>query len=271
MDRGSPMKRRIVDRLVESFNNHDVLLRLNTFLILYFGWIGFTVFYEHIKQYSRDVTYLLLHLPFTSRNFVVSTIEITREILPFYVLVKLTYYVGFSGSIALTVFFVLLYMRDLQKADELALGYLLIYSACGIIYSVFHVYAPHYVYDLPGFYPDKTYLTQREFVLPSLHNTIASFNIIILWKYRKKIAGGLLIALNSLVPFATLLLGHHWVYDALSGIFLAMIVGKLVGGKRIKVPSAFKRINVSIIRHITMLGFLAGGFVLILAMVMSKP
>ncbi|EEB73256.2 phosphatase PAP2 family protein [Thermococcus sp. AM4] len=265
------MKRRFAENLMESLNDHEVLIRLNTFLVLYFGWIGFTVLYDHIKSHSRDVTYLLLKLPFTSYKFVVTTLDLTKDFLPIYFLMKAIYYIGFSGSIALTVFFVLIYKRDLQKADELALGYLVIYSICGAIYTLVHVYAPHYVYNLPGFYPDRTYLTQQEFVLPSLHNTVAAFNIIILWKYRRELTAKLIIALNSLVPFATLLLGHHWIYDALSGIVLAVIVGRLVEGKKIRVPSTFRSVNVSIIKHVTMLGFLAGGFLLILAITMPKP
>ena len=265
------MKRQSVRDIVESLNDHDVLIRLNTFLLLYFGWIGFTVLYDHLKSHSRDVTYLLLKLPFTSYHFVVSTLDLTREVFPLYLLMKGIYYIGFSGSIALTVLFVLLYRRDLQKADELALGYLITYSICGTVYTFVHVYAPHYVYHLPGFYPDRTYLTQQEFVLPSLHNTVAAFNIIILWKYRRELKAKLIIALNSLVPFATLLLGHHWIYDALSGIALAMVVGKMVEGRKIHVPSAFRNVNVSIIKHATMLGFLAGGFLLILAVTMPKP
>jgi len=262
---------RSVRKFIESLNNHDILIRLNTFLLLYFGWIGFTVLYDNIKPYSRDITPLLLKLPFTSYQFVTGAIDLVKSCPPLYFLLKAVYYVGFSGSIALAVLFVLIYKRDLQKADELALGYLLTYSIAGVIYSIAHVYAPHYVYNLPGFYPDRTYLTQQEFVLPSLHNTIAAFNIIILWKYRKNLTAKLLILLNSLVPFATLLLGHHWVYDALAGIFLAMLVGKLVEGRRIKVPSALRSMSISMIRHITLFSFLASGFILLLAVTMPKP
>ncbi|MCD6524906.1 MAG: phosphatase PAP2 family protein [Thermococcus sp.] len=265
------MRRRSVMNLMESLNDHDVLIRLNTFLLLYFGWIGFTVLYDNIKPYSRDITPPLLKLPFTSYQFVTGALDFVRGFLPLYLLMKAVYYVGFSGSIALTVFFVLIYKRDLQKADELALGYLLTYSISGVIYSIAHVYAPHYVYNLPGFYPDRTYLTQQEFVFPSLHNTIAAFNIIILWKYRKNFITKLLILLNSLVPFATLLLGHHWIYDALAGIFLAILVGKLVRGREIKVLSSLRSVKISIIRHITLFSFLAGGFILLLAITMPKP
>ncbi|WP_232473503.1 phosphatase PAP2 family protein [Thermococcus profundus] len=130
---------------------------------------------------------------------------------------------------------------------------------------------PHYVYNLPGFYPDRTYLTQQEFVLPSLHNTVAAINILVLWKYREKTWGKLLIGLNSLVPFATIFLGHHWIYDALAGIFLAMVIGKLSQGKRIEIPSSLKRTHISHIQRVTVLGFLAGGFILFLAVTLPKP
>lgn len=266
------MGHRPLDRIIRSLNDHDVLVRLNTFLLLYFGWIGFTVLYDHfIKYHSRNILSVFLRLPFTSYDFVISLLNFSRAIPPFHLLMKAVYYVGFSGSIALTVFFVLIYWRDLEKSDELALGYLLAYTFSGIMYSIFHVYAHHYVYNLPGFYPDRTYLTQQEFVLPSLHNTVAALNILVLWKYRRETWGKFVIGLNSLVPFATIFLGHHWIYDALAGILLAALISKMTDGRRISVPAALRDVHISSIQKATVLGFLAGGFILFLAVTLPKP
>ncbi|ASJ00620.1 phosphatase PAP2 family protein [Thermococcus gorgonarius] len=266
------MKLQPLNRIIKSLNDHEVLVRLNTFILLYFGWLGFTVLYNHaIKYHSRDIMNEFLKLPFTSYDFVMDTVNLSRAAPIFYLLMKAVYYIGFSGSIALTVFFVLIYRRDLEKADELAFSYLLAYTSCGVVYSIFHIHAPHYVYDLPGFYPDRTYLTQQEFVLPSLHNTVAAINILVLWKYREKAWGKFAIGLNSLVPFATIFLGHHWIYDALAGIILAVIINRVARGRRISVPSTLRNIHISLIQKATVLSFLAGGVILFLAITLPKP
>jgi membrane-associated phospholipid phosphatase len=258
-------------RIRETLWDKEVLARLDVFLILYFGWLGYTFLYEFIKSHSRDITSYFLRLPFTSRIFVVSTVNLTKSIPPIYYLMKGVYFIGFSGSIALTVFFILIYWRDLNSADELAARYLLSYVTCGIIYSIAHVYAPHDVYGLHITSPSATYLTQREFVLPSLHNTIAAINVMTLWKHREKIWGKVLIILNSLVPFSTLLLGHHWLYDIISGIILASVIGEITEGQRIDLQNLLHRIDVSHIQAATALGFVAGAYFLFLAMTLPKP
>ncbi|NJF24647.1 phosphoesterase [Thermococcus sp. Bubb.Bath] len=257
-------------RIASAVEDREVLIRLDVFLLLYFGWMGFTVLYDLIKEHSRDVTSQLLRLPFTSRSFVVASLKVVHEVPGLYQFLHGVYYIGFTGSIALTVFFILLYWRDLGSADELAARYLLAYSTCGIMYSLFHVYAPHYVYHIQVFSPDETYLTQPEFVLPSLHNTIAAVNILTLWKHRKKIWGALLIGLSSLVPFATVLLAQHWVYDALAGILLAMAIGKATEGHQIRVHESIRRMHVSKLRMAMVLGFIAMAYILIFAITTPK-
>jgi membrane-associated phospholipid phosphatase len=258
-------------RIVGAVEDREVLIRLDVFLLLYFGWMGFTVLYELIKEHSRDVTSQLLQLPFTSRSFVVTSLKVVHEVPGLYQFLHGVYYIGFTGSIALTVFFILFYWRDFGSADELAVRYLLAYLTCGFMYSLFHVYAPHYVYHLQIFSPDRTYLTQQEFVLPSLHNTIAAVNILTLWKHRKKLWGALLIGLNSLVPFATILLAQHWIYDALAGILLAMAIGETTEGHHIKVHESIRRMHVSKLQMATVLGFVAGAYLLLLAVTTLKP
>lgn len=254
-----------------SLEDKHVLARLDAFLLLYFGWIVFTFLYELIQDHSRDVTSYLLRFPFTSRSFVVSVVELTRNITSLYYLIKWVYFLGFSGSIALTVFFVLIYWRDLDLADELVARYFLSYVICGLIYSFFHVHAPHEVYGLSITSPSNTYLTQEEFVLPSLHNTIAAVNIITLWKHREKVWGKILIGLNSLIPFSTFLLGHHWLYDIFSGILLAGLIGEATEGHRLELREVLHKVDVSHVQAATVIGFVAGGYLLFLAMTLPKP
>jgi len=260
-----------LERIVNAAEDREVIVRLDVFLLLYFGWMGFTVLYDLIKAYSRDVTAQLLQLPFTSRSFVITSLEVVREVPGLYQFLRGVYYIGFTGSIVLTVFFILFYWRDLGSADELAVRYLLAYVTCGITYSMFHVYAPHYVYHLQMFSPDRTYLTQQEFVLPSLHNTIAAVNILTMWKHRKKLWGVLLLGLNTLVPFATILLAQHWVYDALAGILLAVAIGKVTEGHQIQVHERIRKMHVSKLQVATVLGFVAGAYLLLLAITTPKP
>jgi membrane-associated phospholipid phosphatase len=254
-----------------SLNDKEVLVRLNVLLLLYLGWIAFTVAYGLIQNHSRNVTQELLRLPLTSKSFVISVVRFTHSLLPLYITMRVTYYIGFTGSIALTVFFILIYWRDLKASDELAMRYLLAYVSCGLIYSIFHVYAPHYVYHIPGFYLDNTYLTRQEFVFPSLHNTVAMINLLTIWHHRDKIWAKLLILLNLMIPFATVLLGHHWVYDAVAGILLAFIIVKVTSGHTLKVPESIREMGVSHIQRVTVVGLLVGLSVLLLAIHTPKP
>ncbi|MDV3104545.1 phosphatase PAP2 family protein [Thermococcus waiotapuensis] len=259
-----------LNSVAESLRDNNVLVRLDGFLILYFGWLLFTFLYPFINE-SRDVTSYLLRLPFTSRHFVVSTLELAKSILPFYYLMKAVYFMGFSSSIALTVFFVLIYWKDLSSADELMARYFLSYLLCGITYVFVHVHAPHDVYKLDVVSPSATYLTQAEFVLPSLHNTIAAVNVITLWNHREKIWGKVLIALNSLVPFSTIFLAHHWIYDAISGFMLASVIGKATEGHRIELPEILHRVDPARMQAITLAGFALGGSLLLIAIALPKP
>ncbi len=265
------MLARTVKVVKSSLDDKDVLVRLNVLLLLYLGWIAFTVAYGLIQSHSRDITQGFLRLPLTSKSFVVSLVRFTHSIFPLYITLRATYYIGFTGSIAFTVFFVLIYWKDLKASDELAMRYLLAYVSCGIIYSFFHVYAPHYVYHIPGFYLDNTYLTRQEFVFPSLHNTVAMINLLTIWRHRDKIWAKLLILLNLLIPFATVLLGHHWIYDAIAGIILALIIVKVTDGHTLKVPESIREMGVAHIQRMTVVGFLVGLSVLLLAIHTPKP
>ena len=261
-----------VSRAVRSsLNDRDVLVRLNILLILYLGWVAFTVAYGLIQSHSRNVTQELLRLPLTSRSFVVTVVNFTHSIPLLYLTLRVVYYVGFTGSIALTVFFVLVYWRDLRASDELAMRYLLAYVSCGVIYSLFYVYAPHHLYHIPGFYPNKTYLTRPEFVLPSLHNTVAIINLLTVWHHRDKVCAKVLILMDSIIPFATVLLGHHWVYDAMTGVMLAFIIVKVTDGRTLRIPEGARTMHVRYIQRMTVVGLLIGLSVLLLAIHTPKP
>ncbi|NJE42070.1 phosphatase PAP2 family protein [Thermococcus sp. GR6] len=252
-------------KLQELTNDWEILVRLNAFFISYFGWLLFGLAYGFLGRYSVDVTHYLIHLPFTSRDFVIGLIEFTKSLPLLYWLFEGVYYLGFSGSIALIVAYLLLYKRDLEASDELFIRYMLSYTVAGSIYLIVHVHAPHLVYNLPGYISENTYLTRQEFVLPSLHNTFAMVNIITLWKYRREKIGATLIVLNSLIPFTTLFLGHHWIYDIITGMILAVVVSKLTAGYSPRLPAMLCGLELSYLRRLAVLSFFIGVIALFLA------
>jgi membrane-associated phospholipid phosphatase len=255
--------KKTVTKIWSTLHERDVLVRLDIFLIMYFGWIGFTFFYNLIQDYSKDFVPFLLKLPFTSKQFIIFLMESTKDIPLLQPLLTIVYHFGFSGSIALTIFFILVYWKDFESADRLAFSYLLSYTLCGVIYSLGHVHAPHDVYGLKVFSVGS--LTQEEFVLPSLHNTIATVNIVTLWIHREKRWAKILISLNFLVPPATILLGHHWIYDALTGVLLAVIISKIAARFKVQLPKTIMHAKVSHIQRATIIGFLTGMFLLLFA------
>ena len=249
-------------------HDREVLARLNAFVIIYFGWIIFGLLYPIIGRYSVDVTAQFLKLPLTSYDFVVTLLSFARDHVLLYYFMKAIYFVGFSGSIGLTVAFLLLYKKDFRASDELFIRYLGLYTVSGAIYCIFHIYAPHVVYNLPVESPAGTYLTQQEFVLPSLHNAIATANAITLWKHRGNNIAKIIIFFNLMVPVVTLFLGHHWIYDIISGIVLAFLISKLTEGYTSRLPSGLHSIQISELRKITAVGLIFATIVLIMA---SKP
>ena len=253
------------EQLRERLFDQEVLVRINAFFLTYFGWIAFGVLYGVIGRWSANVTGGLLRLPFTSREMVVSLVSFTRHVPPLYYLFNGVYYLGFAGSIALVVIYVLVYMRDLETSDRLLGMYLTGYTVAGIIYLLFHVYAPHVVYNLPGYSSENTLFTRQEFVFPSLHNTFITINIIALWKYRDRLGGKLLILINSLVPFATLFLGHHWIYDIIGGIVLGTIVSRLPMKWGVGASRSLYRMELSSLQKVTAINLILVLIVLILA------
>ncbi len=244
----------------------EILIRLNAFFLSYFGWIGFGILYGVIGKWSIDVTSRFLTLPLTSRSLVVGLIDFTHSIKPLYFLFVGVYYLGFTGSIALAVFYLLIYLADKDASDRLLAGYLLSYTFAGVAYLIFHIYAPHIVYNLPGFTSENTLFTRQEFVLPSLHNTIITVNILTLWRHRDKLGAKILILVNALIPFATVFLGHHWVYDVLTGILLGSFTYWLGRGVGMKIPSAIYRWETSSLRRITLINFVLALIVLIIGL-----
>jgi len=243
----------------------EVLLRLNAFFLSYFGWIAFGVLYGIIGRWSRDLTLQFLGLPLTSRDLVVGLLEFTKSVPPLHTLFTVVYYLGFTGSIALTIAYLLLYLRDLEASDRLLVRYMLAYAIAGLIYLIAHIHAPHVVYNLPGYTSTNTLLTRQEFVLPSLHNTIIAINIITLWSYRKHPGGRALILMNSLIPFATVFLGHHWVYDVITGFLLGIGASKVSWGWGARIPGVIYRWEVSSLQRVTVFNLIIAVIVLIVA------
>lgn len=254
-----------MDWVQRRLHDPEVLIRLNAFFLSYFGWMAFGVLYGIIGRWSIDVTKEFLKLPLTSRDLVTGLVGFTKSIPPLYSLLTLVYYIGFSGSICLMVAYLLIYKRDLRASDELFIRYLGAYAIAGAVYLVAHIYAPHVVYNLPGYSSSNTLLTRQEFVLPSLHNTIVTINILTVWKYRKKLGGKLLILTNSIIPFATVLLGHHWIYDVLAGMVLGTILSKVTADRTTRIPETLYSWEIAYIRKITIANAILAVLVLLLA------
>ena len=254
-----------MELLQRRLGDPNVLVRLNAFVLSYFGWIAFGVLYGVIGRWSVDLTERFLRLPLTSGKLVVGLVNFTKSVSPLYALFNSVYYLGFAGSIALIVAYLLIILYDLESSDRLLARYLMAYAVAGVLYLMFHIYAPHIVYNLPGYTSGNTLLTRQEFVLPSLHNTFATINIITLWKYRRKLSGKALIFINTLIPFATVFLGHHWVYDVITGILLGIAVSKVSEGWSARISEEIYRMEVSSLQRITVLNFLLALIVLLIA------
>ncbi|AIU70793.1 phosphoesterase [Thermococcus eurythermalis] len=259
-----------MEPLVSRLRDREVIVRLNAFLLSYLGWMAFSLLYIYMGRKSVDITQEFLKLPLTSKPFVLALLEYTRSIVPLYLILKWVYYFGFAGSIAFMVFYVLIYLRDLEAADKLLARYLLAYAGAGIVYLIFHIYAPHYVYQIQGYPVKDTLLTRQEFVLPSLHNTFAAIHILTVWKYRKRLGGKAVIVINTLIPFSTVFLAHHWVYDVLTGFLLAGLVSRITDDTRLRIPERIHRLETKSLRAITMLNFTLAALVLIVALYPQK-
>ncbi|WCN28436.1 phosphatase PAP2 family protein [Thermococcus kodakarensis] len=247
----------------------DVLVRLNAFLLSYFGWMFFSILYIYIGRWSVDVTEQFIKLPFNSRDFILTLLNTTKSIPPVYHLLNAVYYIGFAGSIAFMVLYVLIYLKDFQTSDELLARYFIAYATAGAIYLTFHIYAPHYVYNVPGYDTDNLF-TRQEFVLPSLHNTFAAIHIITIWKYRKRLGGKVLLTINTLIPFATVLLIHHWIYDVLAGFLLAWAISSLTDGWMAKIPRTLYQLEIRSLSAVTLLNFLLAALLLLFSLEPQK-
>jgi len=255
-----------MDPIRERLHDPEVLTRLNAFIISYFGWVFFGMAYSVIGRWSVNVTNEFLRLPLTSRSLVVGLINFTDSIPPLHALLAFSYYIGFTGSIAFAVIYLLFYLRDLEASDRLLTSYVLAYLSAGAIYMMFHIYSPHMVYHLRGFTSSNTLFTRQEFVFPSLHNTIITVNIIILWKYRHRWGGRILILLNALIPFATVMLGHHWVYDVLGGFALGTAVTRVSSRRTSTLPQKLYRLEAAYLRKITMINVVLAIILFIIAL-----
>ncbi|WP_297064933.1 phosphatase PAP2 family protein [Thermococcus sp.] len=246
--------------------DRDVLVRLNAFILSYFGWITFGVLYGYIGKWSVDVTREFLKLPLTSKSLVLGLLDFTKSLPPLYWLLRMVYYFGFAGSIGFMVLYILLYLCDLQTSDELLARYIMAYAGAGTIYLLFHIHAPHYVYHIPGYSMENTLLTRQEFVLPSLHNTFAAINIITIWKYRRRLGGKALLGVNTLIPFATVLLAHHWIYDVITGFLLAITVSKITSGWAVRIPRCIYTLELKSLGAITMVNLALATLMLLVAL-----
>jgi hypothetical protein len=192
------------------------------FLAVYLFWNAYSFVYPLIGRWSINWNGLLLKLPGTSREFVLSLLLWTEAHQVVYHVMDTVYRLGFTGVMILT--FVYLLLTAPRESRLLVRAYALAFIILAMIFAVVNVNAPHHIYhNLPRRYSPPSWQARPQFVLPSPHCTIATVSFLFLFRRREKFAR-LLSTLPLLVPPATVLLGEHWVWDALTGIILGTII-----------------------------------------------
>jgi hypothetical protein len=203
------------------------------FIGVYLFWDIYSLIYPIIGRWSVNWNHILLKLPGTSKDFVLSLLLWTKEHPLLYSTMDFVYKLGFSGVMFLT--FMYLLWRDPREGKFLVKCYAISFLILAIIFAVVNVNAPHHIYqDIPREYSPPNWQARPQFVLPSPHCTIATVSFLALFKRREKEAK-LLSILPFLVPPATVLLAEHWIWDALTGIVLGTVIWLWVA-KRVKMP-----------------------------------
>ncbi len=201
---------------------------LETFLIflaVYLGWDAYALVYPYIGRWSINVLPWFLRLPMTSYHFEYSLVSWTVSHGLVHTVLRRVYSLGFSGEIMVT--FLYLFLRNPNDAKLLAKRYGVSMIILATSFVIFHVYAPHVVYSLPEGYSPGDWTARSEFVLPSPHNTLATVSFITLLERGGRLAIPLLVFI-ALIPPATVLLGEHWFWDALTGILIGYAVSRYV-------------------------------------------
>ncbi len=196
---------------------------LMEFIAVYSGWTLYGIIYPVIGRWSVNYNSLLLRLPGTSEHFILTLLLWTKSHHVVYILMRTVYNAGFTGAMILT-FTYLLVRDDVIRARELVRNYAISFGILAVIFALAYVNAPHYIYhNLPERYAPNGWQARPQFVLPSPHCTIATLSFLELWR-RRELPAKLLALLLALIPPATVLLAEHWIWDALTGISLGLLV-----------------------------------------------
>ena len=189
------------------------------FLAVYLSWDAYALIYPFIGRWSADVTRSFLHLPLTSYHFEYTLVSWTVSHPVVHGVMRLVYNTGFTGSMVLTFLYTL---QAPKLSKQLIKRYGLTFLILAVSFAVFHVYAPHVVYTLPEHYAPNNALTPPQFVFPSPHCAIAFVSLMTVWRRGDPLSIPLKVYL-LLVPISTVLLGEHWVWDAVAGFLVALI------------------------------------------------
>ena len=190
------------------------------FLAVYISWNAYALVYPFIGRWSADVTRSLLNLPLTSYHFEYSLVSWTVSHHHLHALMRAVYKAGFAGSFWLPALYFT--FADPERAKRLAVRFALGFGILALSFLVFHVHAPHVVYTLPERYAPNDWTARPEFVLPSPHCTLAFIGLLSVLEVKKKETVPLAVFL-ALVPISTVLLGEHWVWDAVAGFLVAIV------------------------------------------------
>lgn len=201
-----------------SFNSRSVVL----LLAAYGYWTVYSLAYPAVGRWSFNYTNFLLRLPGTSHDFVLGLLLWTKSHSVLYLLMDALYKLGFTWVMVGTIAY-LLYTSP-TEAERTTRNYLVSFLVLSAIFLVAHVFPPHLVYpDLPRRYAPPGWSARPQFVLPSPHCTIDTVSFLALAR-RKEVPARILAFLVALIPISTVLLGEHWVWDAISGILLGWLV-----------------------------------------------
>ncbi|NJE54887.1 phosphatase PAP2 family protein [Thermococcus sp. 21S9] len=190
------------------------------FLVVYLSWDAYALVYPFIGRWSADVTRSLLQLPLTSYRFEYSLVSWTVSHRFLHAFMRAVYRAGFAGSFWLPALY--LTFTDPERAKRLAFRFALGFGILALSFLILHVHAPHVVYDLPGRYAPNDWTARPEFVLPSPHCTLAFIGLLSVLEVKRKENIPLAVFL-ALVPISTVLLGEHWVWDAVAGFLVALV------------------------------------------------
>jgi len=193
------------------------------FLAVYFSWDAYALAYPVVGRWSVNVLPYFLKLPLTSYRFEYSLVSWTVSHPIVHRPLRFVYNTGFTGSMVLTFLYTL---RTPELSKRLVRRYGLTFLILAVSFAVFHVYAPHFVYTLPEHYAPNNALTPPQFVFPSPHCAIAFVSLMTVWRRRDIFSIPLKVYL-LLVPLSTVLLGEHWVWDAVAGFLVALIAVEL--------------------------------------------